>query len=372
MKKKFLVFTMLVFLAATLAVFLSGCGAGDGTEGKNIVTFEMNGGVLNYGTSSTKTSINYAYYPGTLIKDPTAFPNYTLTRNGYVFTGWYTSADCKPGEEWNFDNYFEQETLILYAGWEKAIKFTFSVNYKDENGKIVTLGSYPVKAGDKFDDYLRYSNKRDGYTAMKGFYLDADCTIAWDDANVHPGGDADYDYPVYVKYIKGDWILVETYEELNSALKSGNVYLLNDIDCEGGELNIPDKFNKVFEGNDHKIANFTVNKKGNTFTPTCSIFRELGEKADIRNISFENVTYNFFEILDQDSVKIKVAALATAMENGAKISNVSVSGTFNTDYENDYARLNDVFYYKDGEDTSALEGVKNFTANITVNKQSQT
>ena len=69
---------MSLLIIASLAVMLSGCGADDEFEGMNIITFEINGGVFNYGTSSTDTTIKYAYHPGTYIKDPL-----TINQNKY-------------------------------------------------------------------------------------------------------------------------------------------------------------------------------------------------------------------------------------------------------------------------------------------------
>ena len=64
--KKLLILISIIALALTLTIGLSGCsGSTDELEGKNIVTFKVNGGIFNYGTSSTKTSVNFAYHPGT-------------------------------------------------------------------------------------------------------------------------------------------------------------------------------------------------------------------------------------------------------------------------------------------------------------------
>lgn len=368
MKRRYLIFTIVSLLIAALTFSLSGCdGGGDSIEGKNVVTFEMNGGILNYGTSSTSGRINYAYYPNTLIKDPTQFSNYSLTRNGYVFTGWYTDKECTPGKEWDFNTYFTQETLTLYAGWEVEIKFTFSVNYVDGD-ETVSLGKNKVNPGDKFEDWRKYAEKREGYTGM-GYYSDPECTIPWDYDFAHPGGDSDLDIPVYVKYIEGEWKLVSNFAELKSALSSGNVYLMNDIDCGGADFGAYE-FNKIFEGNGYKVTNFTVSKTGTNRRPAIAIFKTLGDKADIRNVSFENVTYSFKKEGTTTPTEIKVAALTVDMAAGAKVTNVSVSGVLNTNHDDNFAHLNDVFYYKDGGDTSALTGVTNFNANITVNKQS--
>ena len=366
MIKKRLIFITILTVALTL--LLSGCaGGGDDLEGKNIVTFEVNGGTLSYGTSSTDTKLNFAYHPGTYIIDPTEIPNYFISRSGYNFTGWYTSAECKPNEKFNFSQAFNDPTLTLYAGWERAIKHTYTLYYIDGENSV-SLGTYDVRAGEKFEDWRGYADKRDGFTSI-GYFSDAALSAEWDFSTVHPGGDTDLDIPVYVKYIDGEWELADSYDTLKSALKSGNVYLTKDIDCEGETLSI-DSFNKIFEGNGFKVSNFTVEKSGTTFVPTVSIFKSLGASADIRNVDFENVTFEFLDINENSGVVPNVAALTKDMSAGAKVTNVSVTGTIKTNYDKELPRLNSVYYYKDSADEAVLAGVNNFTANITVDKQS--
>lgn len=366
--KKSIIF--IVILVATLTVLLSGCGREtDSLDGKNIVTFEINGGTLNYGTSSTNSKINFAYHPGTYILDPITMPNYNISRNGYNFTGWYTSVDCKESEKWDFSKTFDTEKLTLYAGWEKAIRYSYTVRYM--NGEeVVDLGSYDVSSGEVFEDWRKFAQGRKGYTSI-GYYSDAACTTAWDFSTKHPGGETDVDIPVYVKYIEGEWELVDTYAKLKSAVKNGNVYLTANIDCEGEELYFSGTFNRIFEGNGYTISNFVVEKKGTQINPSLAIFQALGAKADVRNVSFENATYRFFDIkasTDTITVKANVAALAVDMEKGAKVSKVSVSGTLMTDYEGTLPCLQEVFYYANDEDKTPLAGVTEFTANITVEK----
>ena len=160
------------------------------------------------------------------------------------------------------------------------------------------------------------------------------------------------------------------YDELKSALKSGNVYLTSDIDCEGNELYVSGDFSRIFEGNGYKVTNFTVSKKGTTFTPTCAIFENLASGADIRNVSFENVTYQFFGIETVSGVKAKVAALAVGMEEDVRITNVSISGALETDYSGELPCLNKVFYYTDSSEEALLNSVTDFTADIMVQEQS--
>lgn len=368
MKRKILTLTLLVALVAALAALLSGCsGATDPTEGKYVVTFEANGGILSYGTSSTDGRVNYAYYPGTYVKDPTTFPNYSIYRPDYVFTGWYTSKDCNPDEKWNFENgTIEQEKLVLYAGWEVAINYTYSVKYLDGTNEV-TLGTYKVTAGEKFEDWRDYASLRDGYTP-NGFFKDSDCTVPWNFSEQHPGGLSDLDIPVYVKYIEGNWKLVEDFNQLKSALNNGfGVYLMNDIDCEGKELYVSSSYGMILEGNGFKISNFTVPTKGTTYTPTVAIFNKLVSGAEIRNVSFENVSYNFTvkSSIPQSEIVAKVAALAVNFEQGVKVTNVSITGTLVTNYEGELPCLEKVFYSKT-ENDALLSGVTGFSADITI------
>ena len=71
---------------------------------KYTVTFKPNNGT--YDTFVTVEE-------GTLIPRPEA-----PTRNGYVFVGWYTDAECTSG--WNFDTDYPTSNMTLYAGWQKA------------------------------------------------------------------------------------------------------------------------------------------------------------------------------------------------------------------------------------------------------------
>lgn len=371
MIKKKLIFIALVTL--TLALLLSGCSGESGElDGKNIVTFEMNGGTLNYGTSSTNTKVNYAYHPGTYILDPTTISTYSISRNGYIFTGWYTSEECKPNEKWDFTRTFDTEKLVLFAGWEKAIKYSYTVYYMDGD-EAVSLGKYDgVEPGEKFEDWRGFADGRDGYTGI-GFYSDAECLVEWDFDYKHPGGDADCDIPVYVKYIEGEWELVDSYDELKSALSDGNVYLTADIDCGGKELPMRDFDERIFEGNGFTVSNFTVKKSTSLVKPAVAMFKSLGKGAVVRNVSFVDVTFDFSDIREGSgtvAVKPNVASLAVSMSAGATVSDVSVSGKIVTNFSGDFPCLNEVYYYAEAADSAVMAGVTDFIADITVEKQS--
>ena len=227
MNKKHLSITCLVILVITLACVLSGCrGENDIFNGKYEVTFNLNGGTLDYKTSSVNTEIKYAYVPNTYVIAVNDIPGYKLFKDGYVFSGWYTSEACNPGDEWDFDGkVLDFDGLVLYAGWERATVYSYTVYYTDGDTDVA-LGSYNVKAGAAFSDWRKFAEKRDGYTSI-GYFSDRDCTTPWDSDTVHPGGEVDLDIPVYVNFIEGKWHLVSNMDQLADAVAANdNVYLI--------------------------------------------------------------------------------------------------------------------------------------------------
>lgn len=362
MKKTYLI--LLALLVATLAVLLPGC-ANDQVDldGMYVAKFDLNGGKLDLKSTSVDSNINYAYEPGSLIIDPTYKDwNYKLTRPGYKFTGWFTSAECRAEDEWNFTTDTITKDITLYAGWEKEIVYSFSVCYVDGEA-TQTLGQYKVSAGDVFEDYRNYANKRDDHTAI-GYYADAECTTPWDFTTTHPGGETDTDIVVYVDYIPGEWILVDSYNKLKNAIGKGNIYLTCDIDCEGQVLDFKDNFDEILEGNGYAIRNFTVQKFGQLLKPGVALFKKLAAGAEIRNVSFENVTMECQVNLERAN-EIRIAALAGEAED-CVVSNVSISGIIKTNYTGELPRMNEAFY----EETSTGE-ITEFTAEMTVSVETE-
>lgn len=341
-KKHFkLICTVIFAVALTLA--LSGCGRKEQSfEGKNIVTFELQGGILGYGTASTDTNIFYAYEPGSYILEPEKLTNYTINRTGYDFTGWYTDTECT--NKWDFKTPFTQSELTLYAGWKESISYTYSVYYVDETtGTPVLIDRYDdVQDGAVFEDWRGYANTRSGYTAMN-FYSDASLTTLWDNDFTFKREGVDKDVPVYVSYIKGEYNLVSTFDQLVSAINGNkNIYLLGDIDC--AEKEFPHKdYNGEIAGNGYTVSNFKVSKNGTQLNPTCAMFKKLGKDAKIENVNFTDVQYVFTEV-NLSAKSFKVAALAVSSEDGATVNNVTISGSLTTNCEGELTRLNSFVY----------------------------
>ncbi len=366
MKKSNLIFAIVLIVA--LAVILPGCGREEQSlEGLYIATFDLMGGTLETPTSSVGTKINFAYHPGTVVLDPCELNGYKLFRTGYVFTGWYTDESCTESSKWDFDSYINSEALTLYAGWEVAIKHTYTLYYFNENNEKIMLGEYEVDSGDKFDDWRRFAKTRIGYTPL-GFFSDPECTVAWDNDFTHPGvANEDLDVPVYVSYLKGIWTFVDSFEAFERAASSGaNIQLTADIDCGGAVLSLGD-YGGELAGNGHTISNFTVEKTKRGSTYICSIFNNLLTGAKISDISFSGVTYDLNGA--QNASEIKVAALAAFCQGKGNIevtiTNVTITGNIVTDYTGEITKANEFVYDVATNAEIIVDG--NCNVNVTVN-----
>lgn len=320
-----------VIFTVVLTVLLSGCGKDEiSIDGKYVATFELEGGTLQTPTSSVKNKINYAYDPGTYVIDPIKISSeYKLTRLGYVFTGWYTDKNCDESTLWDFENtVISKEKLTLYAGWKKAMTFTFYYT-DEETNELKELGSY-VTSADQTLDTRKVSLTRDGYTLVN-YFSDPECTTEWNFNQIHGGTDDNTDVRVYVSYMEGNWAFVNDLATLKSAISSGkSVYLEKNIDCEGAELFF-DSFSGEFNGNNYTISNFTVKPIG-SFNIYCSIFDTI-QKAVIKDVSFANVTYDITGLDLEILSGVQFAALALTCDGEVTISNVNIDGVLKTNYE---------------------------------------
>lgn len=334
--RKVIVFGLLLFAL----VSLSSCRNEDKYSGKIEVIFELEGGTYQNCTAPVK--YYYDLNEGKFIVEPSNITDSKVERSGYELMGWYKTKKIDGTEvtyedEWNFtEDEISEEGVTLYAYWKKVYKYTFNVCYYDENNELQTLGSYSVKANDKFSDYLNYANKRLGYTPL-GFYDEEGNEIT---DLTHPGGNQDLAIDVFVKYIKGTYKIVKNASELKAA-KNQNIYLMADIDMNGEALNFGD-YKSSFIGNGYTISNFTVNYTASRdslvedFTDSnkkslcISLFGNT-DGAHIENVTFKDAKVVVTTTLST-TFRIYVAPLSMSTKNSS-FENVSFIGTY------DYTRL---------------------------------
>ena len=262
MKRKLFIVVNVLIVATT---FFTACSKTQNHDDMTKIVFYLEGGTFQ--NSERPVTYYYPFEKGTenLIKEPTSLSDEKITRNGYVLEGWYREKSEDDGKtvysgKWNFEtDRVSDEGITLYACWKKNVEYTYNVCYTDaKTGEKEILGSYSVKAGDKFDDFLNYSSKRYGYTAL-GTYSDSEGN-PWDENFAHPGGEESLAVDVYPDYIEGEYAIVRTVTDLRAATKS-NIYLMNDIDFSEEDdktLSFADYRNKTFEGNGYTVKNFVV------------------------------------------------------------------------------------------------------------------
>lgn len=354
-----------VFICLLVPVLcFTGCKDTKSYDGKVKIIFELEGGIYQ---NCTMPIVHYYDFTedSNLITDPTTLTGAVIEKAGYVLEGWYKTKVENAGivsyqDKWNFEtDYVTSSGITLFAKWTKNIKYKYDVCYRDENNEVKVLGSYEVKAGEKFDDYVNYAKKRSGYTPLS--YCD-ESGKEWDANYGHPGGDTDLTIQVFVKYLKGDYSIVRTAEDLLYSVND-NIYLLNDIDLEGEELSF-NNYKKNFIGNNHTISNFSIyydaSRNGlmtdledvNSKSLYISLFGNV-DGANIENVNFENVTVKVSTMLST-TYKIYVAPICVSSKNST-IKNVTFSGVYSCDRlpdgfnkeENLIYVNNDIYYVKD-------------------------
>lgn len=317
---------------------LAGCNDETNYDDKVKVVFVLQGGTYQ----NSDLPVTYYYDVDKdeefLISDPSALSKEPVTRTGYTLIGWYEGTVGNDGsvayyDEWKFDiNKVSGEGITLYAKWKKDIKYTYNVCYYDENDTLQTIGSYEVGAGEEFEDYLNYANKRLGYTALNFYDEQGE---PWDAHFKHPGGEADLAVNVIVDYIKGEYAVVRNAAELK-ANRTKSIYLAADIDFDGADFAGFGNYNKTFIGNGHTISNFKLgysatnlisdaelDEEGNLLC--VSLFGNVAG-ATVKDVTFENVTVDLKTQLSKTK-KIFVAPISVKVTNST-ISNVSYSGSF--------------------------------------------
>ena len=379
MKRKNIAILILSILAGALALFAVGCGSTtadynpDTWEGA-VVTFVLEGG--EYKNTTSNISYYFTLGEGQTVKlgTPTMYSGKAVTRAGYKLTEGAEWCRVKTEEQeenedgemetvykysdpWDFSEQSKDvvrrgDRITLYANWSRVVKYTYNVCFK-EGDETVVVGTYDVKMGVRFNDYMDYRNavkKSHSKTAMPdengNFYFDEN-DKPWDFGSRHPGGDTNTAINVYLHCIDGAYELVSTADELNAISATDNVYLMKTIDFGGKTLTSLKDYGGTFEGNGHTVKNFNLNRgngRNDLYHDTIEDGWVLGISifgdavgAQVRNVTFENVSVDVdagFSLINT----VIVAPLFLRMQNfegdafeaarDCWATGVSFSGTF--------------------------------------------
>jgi len=349
--KKLIAISVTAALAAFAAAALSGCGdKPDPHEGQVKVVFSLEG--AKFKNMTEPVAYYYPFEEGTenLIKDPETLTGESMVRENYNFKGWYRTKTVDGdkvtySDKWDFDtDKVGADGVTLYACWRQ---YSYDVGYLDDGGEFVSFGA-PTYVYDsdessyKFDEdsfYRNYSiwydDDGNAYTATH-VLRDGDGNV-WDPDFTHPRGDEDMSVRVIADYIKGEYTLVGSADELKETGNTDNIYLTADIDFKGGDYKGFTAYSGKFVGNGHTISNFNIKySSDNSDLVTdddldgrnllcISLFgRSVG--AEISDVKFENVA------LDVNTANSRIAGIYAAplfvTAYGCSVDNVEFGGTF--------------------------------------------
>ncbi len=316
------------------------------------VTYYTNGNGAYFGTDVTMKKLYFsegavAINIGVDTVTNGAIP--TPTKTNYSLVGWYeakTDSEGKALLDSNGDVVLQSESfdfsqrlkdgddIVLYAKWKKNV----SVNVYLVCPEITPDAPFTLKDGNTvlqnnalLKSYDYQSGKRPmpktapeaiGYTAFE-YYTDVECkqVVQWPIVDDNSGEDCN----IYLKYIKGDWTILKTAENVKSMFETTattNYYLANDIDFGNNEVKCLSTFNSNLQGNGYTIKNLTV-YSGEIKDVTVSTFGQLTGNAKMENVTFENLT---FKCTLGSNVHAKAFVFCSSIAETVTINNVALTG----------------------------------------------
>lgn len=252
----------------------------------------------------------------------------------YFIEGWYTAKTAEDGsvlrdgsgsvilaKEWDFASDTVTTDITLYAKLTRQGTFVFT---DIETGEV--LKTQRGKPGEIESDPLPPTKK--GYTLL-GYYLDREKTqpFAFDKTTAYPDGDL----TVYADFIEGEYTLAGDAATLLKCIRGGkNAYLTCDIDASGITW-ASVSYNGKIVGNGHKVTGLKIagvcsKRDGETYG---LLFKNLGAKAKISDITFEDVTMT---VSVGTNGTYGVAPIAYGVNEGARLEKVVVTGTLTYDF----------------------------------------
>ena len=338
MRKKILIILAVIAVAA-MSLFVSACASGVNVDSiikeyPITVIIDYNGGKAGESeTQRVQCKMNSLLpRPGTT----SFFSEPELA--GYEVGSYWKGTRNENGElnlerEWDFDTDRVTENMTLFVIWEreKSITIMYGENYSQSytfrivesatNSNVFNRADLEIVAP-RWDNHSFYS-----------YYFDENCT----DEVQYPFNYAEHPVDkLYAKYIEGNWKIVKGISDLTGISSSTNIWLDADIDLSTYRNNnfFPASYGGEFNGNGHKISNYSFAKSTSRGTSNCyaGLINTLTAQAYIHDVEFENfaLTVTFNEASDDGSTNT-IGLLAAVVQSGARIQQVKISGTVQYD-----------------------------------------
>ena len=361
LRKRTVKFFILAAVLVALIFALCACGGNLLTEeqldemGYNIIVkYDFNGGL----NSDSLGQVIIRVRAGSKIPEPggSGASFGAPSKAKCSIRGFYTGTETADGinysnNKWDFSKDTVTENITLYALWWD----NFTVNVHCDDGEADRVVEYPIsrntETGESDLVYAQYFSATSlgmSNRTIVGYYADAACSE-----------DKELEFPchldfvdeeggrvidIYVKSIVGNWTVIGNADALKKGFaNNANVYLKKDIDMAGESVNFPSEgYVGLFNGNGKKISNFTVVKTvANGIKGTCNLglFDSVGIGAEIKDVTFENVSVNVTLSANSSVTAYNIGLFAGKIDSGATVRNVVISGALTYNKNNSTADI---------------------------------
>lgn len=137
----------------TVSTGESGVSIAEDAEGTTVVTDNAGASILT--SAQMGSALIFYSMGGTSIEAQTDLPYGTTAsepeapvRPGFIFDGWYTTAECNDGEEWSFSNLITED-IRIYAKWLVDNEYSHTVTFKVEGYDDIV---FVVRNGEGLDE----------------------------------------------------------------------------------------------------------------------------------------------------------------------------------------------------------------------------
>jgi len=255
-----------------------------------------------------------------------------ISKNGYTFYDYYSDKECTM--PYDFSEYLHSELILSNDKIYKQLYEEFPEYFR----KLEYIepaesddGGIEKDTSDLYINKLGYEIVTDDATIRQKIRARKDEII---ENSIKSYEENTAGKTVYLKYVEGRYIRVDSADKLKSSGKYGftgldatgnptdGYIILNDIDFKGITLDMAGSFSGKIYGNGYKLKNIEINvssrKLDSDTSKSVGIFNSL-DGAYIENLTFENFSVN---LSVQPGIPVTVGALAINANN-ATLKNVA-------------------------------------------------
>lgn len=381
MKKKLVKLILAVAMCLLALGSLCACSIGEseagdrlnenGMDGKTYVRYYGNGGTFNGTNNVFEKEIHYK--PNTPVININSTGTPRIERSEYVIAGWsYAVLDedgkpvyedeskgiVKAGEAVDFSTFKIQKgkSYHFVANWIEDIYVDYvlvsDVTVKTTDGVEYQNGDTIKKEYFGLQTEIAMSSKaplKSSTSTFLQYYRDQECTQPITSAVQKP---ADGNAKVYVKYIEGEWTVVNNATAVRNMIEQiGNgetkYWILNDIDCL--TVNLRKNFwtfEGEIKGNGYTLSNLKMSIDGikNGDLNDFSLLGELKSGSKITDLTLDGISITYA----LTGGRHNLYAIASGAQEGAIVSGLTIKNVTMTVSGSDSAEPTNLFV-RDGE-----------------------